>query len=243
VVGVVGSPNTGKTTYLAALYLLLNRGKQLADYAFAGSFTLGGWENIARHMRLDGRLSPSFPPHTASNVRLPGLLHLALRRDSRLIDCLFADAPGEWFDTWATERDAVEAEGARWVARNSDAFLLFVDCDALSGEPAKRGGAKARLEDLAARLAGEAGARPVLVVWAKADRKGGQPIFADLEQDLAERHGFRRSLEISVVNPSPGRGVLELTRALLEPNPAVAVPAWSDPVADPSPFLAFRGRP
>ncbi len=47
-------------------------------------------------------------------------------------DVLLTDAPGRWFSQWALYEEAPAAEGARWIARNADAFLVFAD----SGEDA-----------------------------------------------------------------------------------------------------------
>jgi hypothetical protein len=44
---------------------------------------------------------------------------------------MFADAPGEWFQKWAANRDSADGAGARWVAEHADVFLLVADCEAL----------------------------------------------------------------------------------------------------------------
>jgi hypothetical protein len=127
VVGVAGPQNAGKTTLLAAWYLLVGRGLACSEKRkFAGSYSFGGWEAVAGSLRWTPGLLPNFPPHTTSREgRAPGLLHLAFRdADAQPRSYLFADAPGEWFQKWALNRDAVDAEGARWVAGQADVFLL-----------------------------------------------------------------------------------------------------------------------
>ena len=136
VVGIVGPQNAGKTTLLAAWYLLIGRGLTGSNKRrFAGSYSLAGWEAVASAFRWAPGQQPSFPPHTTSRGgRPPGLLHLAFRNaDGDARGYLFTDAPGEWFPKWAVNRDAVDGEGARWVGEHADMFLLIAHREALSG--------------------------------------------------------------------------------------------------------------
>jgi len=95
-------------------------------------------------------------------------LHIAFRqRDDRIKDYLLTDAPGEWFQKWAVNRDAVEGAGAKWVAEHADIFLLIADREALCGPT--RGSARGALQLLAQRLGAERRGRPVALVWTKAD--------------------------------------------------------------------------
>ena len=171
VIGVVGPQNAGKTTLLAAWYLLLGRGlADLGGKIFSGSYTLSGWEAVAGAMRWSPGQAPRFPAHTTSRGgRAPGLLHLSLRKreDRRPVDFLFTDAPGEWFQKWALNSDSEEGVGARWVSDNADAFLVVADREALSGE--SMGSARSSLQLIAKRLGAELRGRPVAIVWTKAD--------------------------------------------------------------------------
>lgn len=171
VVGIIGHQNAGKTTLLAAWYLLLGRGLTCGEHQFAGSYSLAGWEAVASSLRWTPGHSPSFPPHTTSRGgRAPGLLHLDFRHsqgESR--GYMFADAPGEWFQKWAANRDSSDGAGARWVAEHADVFLLVADCEALAGP--NKGSARGAFLRLVERLASERGKRPVALVWTKSDVK------------------------------------------------------------------------
>ena len=169
IVGVAGPQNAGKTTLLAAWYLLIGRGLVAPARRFAGSYSLAGWEAVAGTFRWTPGRQPSFPPHTSSRGgRAPGLLHLAFRDSAgEFREYLFADAPGEWYQKWALNRDGLDSEGARWVAEHADVFLLIADREALSGQ--NRGSARGSLQLLAHRLAAERSGRPVALVWTKSD--------------------------------------------------------------------------
>lgn len=169
-VGIVGPESAGKTTLLGAFYLLLGQGA-LANKAnvFSNSYTLAGWEAVATYLRWKPGQPPSFPPHTPSGAaRAPGMLHLAFRReDGSLRDLLFADAPGEWFQKWAINERAADAEGARWIARHADVTLLIADRQALSGS--KMGTARNDFQLLAQRVVAESRGRRLALVWTKGD--------------------------------------------------------------------------
>lgn len=168
VVGLVGPQDAGKTTFLASIFLLLSRHGSTATRKFAGSYTLRGWEQIARHLKWEGSMPPRFPPHTtAFGARTPGLLHIAMRDEEELDDLLLVDAPGEWFREWAFNREAPGAEGARWIAKHADVFLLFADCAALAGE--NRGEARVVLKQMIDRLGSECRGQRIYLIWSKSD--------------------------------------------------------------------------
>ena len=171
VLAIVGPHNAGKTTLLGAWYLLLGRGsKPDENCRFAGSCSLSGWEVLADSLRWEpGPFPPTFPPHTSSSsARLPGLLHLAFTQSQHhRRDYLMTDAPGEWFQKWAVNRDDEDAQGARWAAEHADAFLLVADREALAGP--ERGAARTGVQLLARRLAEELRGRPTALVWTKSD--------------------------------------------------------------------------
>lgn len=168
-ISLIGPHNAGKTTYLAALHLLCIRKQITSSLCFCGSLTLGGWERIADFMRYPKDSDPSYPPHTpVSTERVPGMLHYAFRDEKDLVhDLLFTDAPGEWFTGWSNDPSAAQFPGATWTVQNADAFLFFIDREALSGP--EKGVSRHRIKMLAGRLAEHLQGRPVGIVWSKSD--------------------------------------------------------------------------
>lgn len=197
-IGIIGPHNAGKTTLLAAWYLLLCRGDHLPGRLFAGSASFEGWESIAHWMRWDPKVGPTFPPHTSMGQgRRPGLLHLALRlNNGSLEDILFTDAPGEWFEKWAVHRDDQDAAGARWVVRNSDVFLFIVDSESLAGTG--RGSARLKVAQLARRLRDEVGQRPVHVLWTKTDVAVPPELKSNVTHDLSLHFPRMRSFSVTI---------------------------------------------
>lgn len=183
VVGIIGPQNAGKTTLLGAWYLLVGRGGGPEGRKFAGSFSLEGWEATAGSLRWNPGQPPNFPPHTTSRSgRAPGLLHLSFygTKQTQPTDYLLADAPGEWFQRWAVNRDSAEGTGARWIADHADIFILVADREALSSE--NMGSARSSLQLLARRLASERRARPVALVWTKSDIE----ITSEMERSIRD---------------------------------------------------------
>ena len=244
VLAVIGPQNSGKTTLLAAWYLLLGRGSRPGDeWRFSGSYSLAGWETVASFLRwAPGGVPPTFPPHTSSSGRMPGLLHLAfIRNDDQRRDYVMTDAPGEWFSKWAINRDAREAEGARWVAEHADAFLLIADREALSGP--EMGSARSAIQILSRRLADERRGRPVGLVWTKTD------VRIEEQMEVAVRDTVRGimpdTVEFAVsVKPAPdgsgdtGQGLLDLLRWVVSvQRSSVSFPEPA--TGSPDPFFMF----
>ncbi|OLF53920.1 hypothetical protein BTN82_12730 [Pseudomonas chlororaphis] len=215
VVGVVGPQNAGKTTLLAAWYLLIGRGLACSEKRrFAGSFSLAGWEALAGSLRWSPGNPPNFPPHTSSRGgRAPGLLHTSFRGGSGDVrSYLFTDAPGEWFQKWSMNRDAPDAQGARWVAEHADMFLLIADRQALAGE--NKGSARSALQVLSRRLAAERADRPVAIVWTKADVSIAPEIETAVRDAVLKLMPDTREFLVSISGSgddhNKGQGLLEL---------------------------------
>lgn len=242
----VGAHSVGKTTFLASLYIGLCRGILPAKHEFVGSFTFGGWEKLAAYVRHapDG-IGPGFPPHTpVTENRLPGWLHIGLRRADGLVrDVLFADTPGEWFSRWAIHAESEAAVGARWVARHADGFLFFVDSDGLAG-PDRRNIVE-RTELLAERLSGVLRGRPVCIVWAKSDKDIRQQIRSDVETALQKAfpkaNHFQTSVHSAPTDTEPTRPFWSPVEWLLLGELRVSPLVVAASVDATNPFLAFRG--
>lgn len=245
VVGVIGAHDAGKTTFLAALFLLMLRHGRTPQNSFAGSWTLSGWEQLASHLKWSGSEPPKFPPHTtAFERRTPGLLHLAFRRDSgALRDLLFVDAPGEWFRQWAFDREASGADGARWVAAHADVFLVFADCAALAGD--NRGEARVITRQILQRVAAERENRPLILVWSKCDLQ----IAPEMRESIhAMLEGVAPFSEVALsVKPLPPKDEVAEDRFLALLDALLDIPTSREPEVIPAGtsgdlFLEFRGE-
>lgn len=244
VVGLIGPPDSGKTSLLAYLYMWLLEHGTVAGWSFAGSWTLGGWESVVQYSRWTGEPPPSFPPHTSSAGRHPGILHLALRCQStgRLRDVLFTDAPGEWFSQWARIPGSTASEGARWVIEKADVLLLLVDSDALV-DSEKLPTTRRATRDIMERVGARATCKTA-VVWTKDDIDIPQTVAATIETASSEFLPSARSMRTTTATPETiemcfGWAIGAATRrSHLE--------VVAEPLLASDPFLAFRrphGRP
>ncbi|MCJ2106267.1 hypothetical protein MKK70_12935 [Methylobacterium sp. E-041] len=248
IIGVAGPQNAGKTTLLGAWYLLLGRGAiNIEGRQFAGSYSLAGWEAVAGSLRWNPGQPPTFPPHTTSRAgRAPGLLHLSFRdtQQAKELDYLFTDAPGEWFQKWAVNRDSPEGVGARWISDRADVLIIVADREALSGE--NMGSARGSLQLLARRIAAERRGRPVALVWTKSDVE----IAPEMERAVrgAVRDGMPDAAEFSVSIVSDGAatagtgvGLLDLLAWLLKIlRPCVELPP--PPATRNDPLFLYGAR-
>ncbi|RZK27045.1 MAG: hypothetical protein EOO43_00865 [Flavobacterium sp.] len=165
-VGIVGRADAGKTTFLSMYYTLLLNGQKLKDYNFAGTKTIIGWDELYHRLKFTKGKVPFPQPTPVTSNRL---YHLALRnKDQQLKDVLFADASGEVFSNWAINRNDENAENARWIYSNANAFMLFIDCEALIID---KNAAKKEILLIARQLTHNLKNRPVIAVWSKSDKK------------------------------------------------------------------------
>lgn len=240
-IGVLGAHDAGKTTLLTACYLQLLRGQSIGEFTFTGSRTLGAWESLAAHTRFDDPIKgPAFPPHTPRGIqRVPGLLHLALRnQQDQHRDIFLTDAPGEWFTRWAIKEDAPDAEGAHWTAQHADAFMVFADCERLSGDLPVQ--ARRDTQQLIERLSNHVGQRPVMLVWAKSDHTPNAPIRNGIRATLNKR--IAQAQEFDTSTQHLGTLSLALGKVIETTWNAPRAQAINEPRISSLPFFAYRSH-
>jgi len=196
IIGMVGSADAGKTSYLGMLYTLLFNGFKFNRWSFSGSYTLAAWETLAQYLRIRSNGSVAFAPPTPSNPDYYSLYHLAMKKDGILRDVLFADSSGEVFKLWSENTEDQNAENARWIYEKSTGFIFMVDCKALID---RKGAAKNEIVQMAEQLAANLNGRPVAVVWSKSDEidhiRGN--IKESLTEDLFHLLGAAQVFEVS----------------------------------------------
>lgn len=166
IIGIVGTANAAKTSYLGMLYTLMLNGRFLSNFHFSNSYTITAWEKLSFGLRFhQGKVL--FPEATPSNPDFHSIYHLGMKKDAALKDVLFADASGEVFGQWAINANDTNTSSVRWIHANANGFIFFVDCEALIN---RRAEAKENILDIANRLKQDLSKRPVAIVWSKADK-------------------------------------------------------------------------
>lgn len=195
IIGVVGKADAGKTTYLAMLFTLLLRGGKFKEFNFCGTKTIKAWDELYHKLNVQ-KNKVIFPdPTPAQYLRL---LHLALRNSKgRLKDVLLSDAAGEVFSIWSQNREDKNAENARWIYKNANGFILFIDCLDLIN---RKNSAKTEIIDLAQMLKDDLKDRPVIAVWSKSDKK--DEVHKIIKESLQEelKNLFTNYNEIDISN-------------------------------------------
>ena len=247
VIGMVGLEDAGKTTLLGMLFLMLYRGHRVIERAsFSGSYTLQGWENIARYLQLNSSGPIQFPPHTARSGRFPGLLHLQFSMDNGSDrDYLLADAPGEWFSHWTDNASAENAAGARWIAVNADKVIIFADTKALTGP--QMGPARTNLEFLIRRVQHNCQNDAVALLWSKTDLQRPEQLIETVDRHF--KSCFPEAPVFSVEIPDGNGDANETTLQALKDlfqwsftsiHTSIAV-HWPES-SSVDPFLSYRGK-
>lgn len=218
IIGVIGQAKSGKTTFLATLYMLLRSGKTIGGYTFAGSYTLLGWEKIAQFLTFNTHKKISFPPHTSANMaRVPGLLHLLLKDEDGIYkDLILTDAPGEWFTEWAKSAEGHAAIGAKWIDDAADAFIMVADCSAFKANVGKERHALLQIAD---RMKNTHNNRPVALAWTKSDHDLSQEVKERIRSKVATQLPNICAYELAVINRKTDKeidDILVLIGGLLE---------------------------
>lgn len=240
VLGMVGPPDSGKTSLLAFFYMWLLKHGELKNMIFHGSWTLGGWESVVQYSRWSGEPPPSFPPHTSSSGRHPGVLHVSFRDSlGHFQDVLFTDAPGEWFTQWARVPGSHSASGARWVIDHADSLLILIDSAALE-DPKKLPSTRRVTRDLLERVGAEASHVPLNVVWTKKDKNVPNSVRVTLERACSEFVPQAQILSTTIQDPKTIAECFE--NAVLVANKQRVQVFTPEPIMSQDPFLAFRGN-
>jgi hypothetical protein len=170
---------------------------------------------------------------------MPGLLHIALRDErGTLHDFLFTDAPGEWFNRWATKADAPDALGARWTIERANGCLVFVDSARLAGP--SRGSARNELTALFHRMSAYAAAQPVGVVWSKSDVEVPPPLVKSINELQQQHLPGASTWRLTYQNPESVLEAISGILARLRVPPSAG--RIAEPIIEETPFLAFRGH-
>jgi hypothetical protein len=211
VVGVLGQSDAGKTCLFTSLYLQLTNRHLLPKYRFAGSHTLQGFEQRARHLRdwSKGYVPDQIVDRThLGTARSPAFLHIAIQDDCGVRhDFLLPDLPGEW--TTRLLSDATTASRFAFL-RRSDVVLIVLEAPQFAGQRT-RNNAIADATHLIARLADEINVPtsiPVILAVTKCDQTNSQ-VPAAVEQVAANlsTRGYKVATVPLAVFPQNGATV------------------------------------
>lgn len=125
-----GSAESGKTTLIVSLFHAFLKGS-FAEYSFAGSETLVGFERRSHNCRIASRLDEQDTPRTHPREGLK-LLHIQVALSnfqSPLKDLLLCDLSGEFFKL---AKDSSAACKELTVMKRADHFVLLIDGQKLS---------------------------------------------------------------------------------------------------------------
>lgn len=228
-IAILGSWDAGKTCFLSSLYLTAAHGGLKPDYLFAGSRTLQGFEDRARRTRRwSGSVLPDrLSDHTIlSDPRSPALLHLALQEthgDSRRIELLLTDLPGEWSKNLVDRADT--ADRFRFLHR-ADGVLIVLDGPLLTSQARHSEYERSKL--LVRRLAETVQLDrtvPILLVVSKCDKlcMSEPAVMRDL-QIYASSLGFQSEIVLTAAFSSTpdtienGTGILKSIKSIIDPT-------------------------
>lgn len=247
-IGVLGSPDSGKTAALVSTYLLLAHNK-LSGFTYAYSKTLLAFDEISRGARRwkGGTKPEQMTVHTeVSADRGPGFMHLRLLdTKGQTSDLLIPDLPGEWTDSLVDNNRT-----DRWTfLKSADLLCIFVDGRQLATQ---RQYTAHRTKLLIQRLATLVSPSNPPVVIAVTHRDQLEPNTATVDQLVAEAARYGLSCNVisiaSFTNNSSktpaGFGIPALIGLWINPPSPPPQHFWPD-VSSPSGdrmMLQYRNR-
>jgi hypothetical protein len=253
VIAVLGQYDTGKTCFLASLYLMTACRGIGDELGFAGSLTLNGLEARARRLRewKDGALPKQLVDHTVlADPRKPAIVHLGLRErssDRRRYDLLITDLPGEWSTDLI--KDSGVADRFAFLKR-ADGIVIALDGPILNGPERHAAAQNAKL--LVSRLADTLNvdrSLPFVLMVTKADEVGMQvpSIVASLQEHALQAGFSPKVIPVAAISRTPtqvksGTGVMDVIEYILGRHATSNVPefAFTD-IADARNFARIRG--
>jgi len=128
---LAGSVSSGKTTLITSIYHLFQRG-MFAEYMFAGSKTLIGFEQRCHPARISSNNPEAQTPRTPVGIS-DSILHLTLRDNNcqrEMQDLLITDFSGEDYGSVIANIDLAKSEFD--IIKRSDHFVLLIDGDNIS---------------------------------------------------------------------------------------------------------------
>lgn len=194
VVLVGGAFESGKTSIVAGLYGLFLE-NEVAGWSFAGSNCLVALDARYHGKRASSGLSQPHSPRTRDeDMRL---LDLRLARDGRIVNLMFSDVRGEYFEAVVGGQPVADAVS---LAARADLAMVLLDGKRLA-DPYRRAGEVTFVRQLIAGLTEPGGVRaglPLALVVSKVDELADdQYAWVDMQLDVlsefAVERGFARA--------------------------------------------------
>ena len=129
VIAVLGPTDSGKTSLIAGVYELFQRGA-VGNIRFSGSQTLHGFEEISHDARSASRRNT--PDAVRTPVGTVAFYHLELGRENETISVLLADRSGEEYRSAADDIGVVEE--FEEIGRSDSVSILIDGEKLLSGD-------------------------------------------------------------------------------------------------------------
>lgn len=254
VIAILGQYDTGKTCFLASLYLMVACRGFGDDLEFAGSLTLNGFEARARRMREwdgNGALPKQLADHTVlADPRKPAMVHMGLREqsgDRRRFDLMLTDLPGEWSTDLIKD---IGAAGRFAFLNRADGIVIALDGPMLKGPERHAASQSSKL--LITRLAETLDvdrSLPFVLMVTKADEIGMEVpgIVGAIEQHAVSAGFSPKVLPVAAISRTPaqvksGSGVRDVIEHILKRNEGVTLPdLGASPVGGGRQFARIRG--